>query len=579
MEQKRIGLPYVFTLAKEERGKLGLGMLLAVLSSALSLVPYMVVYQILLLIIKNEVTLHTILKWAGIGIGAAVLQAIFTALAGICSHTAAFNTMHRIKVRVLEHMSKFNLGYFQEHAPGQIKTTLFDDVDRIENFLAHSTLELAQAIVVPLMMFLFMLRLNWKMALIMLIPMILGIAIPMALMGRYPDLTDEFAGDTEKLNASANEFITVMPVIKMYHLTAEKFEQYRTALKVYTEDINLFLDEQFVSAQMLITSEDGYHFDNIKDKKTIIPVFNNSEIGDARHTRDPKVWKEDDGWYMVLGSTINNKQGKLLFFKSTDKKNWTYMNFVTKDNGFGWMWECPDYFQTDGEQILIFSPMDFNKGGKSYSDQSICMKVMFQKETCHMEMPDTYQYLDYGLDLYAPQTTVDEAGRRVLLAWLRMPKPVDGQWSGMQCIPRVIEVKNDHIYFRVHPNIRNAFSKKINSPDEADENGYRVSFSLEDGETVDIGGYQITRKGNKIHTDRGRLVDTSWEMQTEFSTPDLKDGFQIDVYVDPNLIEVFVNDGEYIISNCVYNLGTDIHQQGNVKYEMYTLEGTEVSEV
>ena len=283
--------------------------------------------------------------------------------------------------------------------------------------------------------------------------------------------------------------------------------------------------------------------------------------------------------YMVLGSTINNKQGKLLFFKSTDKKNWTYMNFVTKDNGFGWMWECPDYFQTDGEQILIFSPMDFNKGGKSYSDQSICMKVMFQKETCHMEMPDTYQYLDYGLDLYAPQTTVDEAGRRVLLAWLRMPKPVDGQWSGMQCIPRVIEVKNDHIYFRVHPNIRNAFSKKINSPDEADENGYRVSFSLEDGETVDIGGYQITRKGNKIHTDRGRLVDTSWEMQTEFSTPDLKDGFQIDVYVDPNLIEVFVNDGEYIISNCVYNLGTDIHQQGNVKYEMYTLEGTDVSEV
>ena len=235
MEQKRIGLPYVFTLAKEERGKLGLGMLLAVLSSALSLVPYMVVYQILLLIIKNEVTLHTILKWAGIGIGAAVLQAIFTALAGICSHTAAFNTMHRIKVRVLEHMSKFNLGYFQEHALGQIKTTLFDDVDRIENFLAHSTLEMAQAVVVPLMMFLFMLRLNWKMALIMLIPMILGIAIPMALMGRYPDLTDEFAGDTEKLNASANEFITVMPVIKMYHLTAEKFEQYRTALKVYTD--------------------------------------------------------------------------------------------------------------------------------------------------------------------------------------------------------------------------------------------------------------------------------------------------------------------------------------------------------
>ena len=235
MEQKRTGLSYVFTLAKEERGKLSLGMLLAVFSSALSFVPYLVVYQILLLIIKQEVTLPAMLGWAGIGIAAAVLQAILTSFAGICSHTAAFNTMHRIKVRVLEHMSKFNLGFFQEHAPGQIKTTLFDDVDRIETFLAHSTLELAQAIVVPLMMFIFMLRLNWIMALIMLVPMILGIAIPMALMGRYPDLTDEFAGDTEKLNASANEFITAMPVIKMYHLTAEKFEQYRNSLKIYTD--------------------------------------------------------------------------------------------------------------------------------------------------------------------------------------------------------------------------------------------------------------------------------------------------------------------------------------------------------
>ena len=53
----------------------------------------------------------------------------------------------------------------------------------------------------------------------------------------------------------------------------------------------------------------------------------------------------------------------------------------------------------------------------------------------------------------------------------------------------------------------------------------------------------------------------------------------IRVIADVSSVEVFVNDGEYIISNCVYNLGTDIHQQGNVKYEMYTLEGTDVSEV
>ena len=64
MEQKRTGLSYVFTLARGERGKLGVGMLLAVLCSALSLIPYLVVYQILLLIIQNEVTFGAMAMWA-----------------------------------------------------------------------------------------------------------------------------------------------------------------------------------------------------------------------------------------------------------------------------------------------------------------------------------------------------------------------------------------------------------------------------------------------------------------------------------------------------------------------------------
>ena len=101
MEQKRTGLSYVFTLARGERGKLGVGMLLAVLCSALSLIPYLVVYQILLLIIQNEVTFGAMAMWACIGIAAAIGQAILMSFAGICSHVAALNTMHKIKVKVL----------------------------------------------------------------------------------------------------------------------------------------------------------------------------------------------------------------------------------------------------------------------------------------------------------------------------------------------------------------------------------------------------------------------------------------------------------------------------------------------
>ena len=233
MEKKKTGISYVFQLAKNERRKLHLGMFLSVISAALSLVPYFIVYKILLMIFQKNISYTEILMWAGIGIVSAILQAILMSFAGILSHTAAFNTIHSIKLKVVKHISKFNLGFFQEHSPGEIKTLLFDDVDRVENFLAHSTLELAQVAVVPVIMFIFMLKLNWMMALVMLIPMILGLGIPMMLMKNYPDMSAELSKDIADLNASANEFIKVMPVIKMYHLTAEKFEQYRNSLNAY----------------------------------------------------------------------------------------------------------------------------------------------------------------------------------------------------------------------------------------------------------------------------------------------------------------------------------------------------------
>lgn len=42
--------------------------------------------------------------------------------------------------------------------------------------------------------------------------------------------------------------------------------------------------------------------------------------------------------------------------------------------------------------------------------------------------------------------------------------------------------------------------------------------------------------------------------------------------MDQNLIEVFVNEGEAVISNAVYQLGNEIKVQGNVSVAIETLE-------
>ncbi len=343
-------------------------------------------------------------------------------------------------------------------------------------------------------------------------------------------------------------------------------------LKTNPEDIHNYLEEQFEASQLTITSEDGFHFDNERGKNVVIPPMAEAEIGDRTHTRDPKVWRGRDAWYMVLGSTACRERGKLLFYRSENLTDWALAGSTFGEEGLGWMWECPDYFETPGGKVLLISPMGLETGGKNYKQLTVCMVVDFNEDTCTMEFPGTYQLLDYGQDLYAPQSTTDAEGRRVLVAWLRMPEAVEGSWSGMFCMPRVVEVQNGHIYFRVHPNVEKLYSRRIRSADQAAEAGYRVSLEPEDGETVNIGGYRISRRGDRICTDRSAVFCGHTDLPTAFETPPVKEGFHLDVYVDPHLIEVFVNRGEYVISNAVYGLSREIWADNPDRLRIDTLE-------
>lgn len=338
------------------------------------------------------------------------------------------------------------------------------------------------------------------------------------------------------------------------------------------EDIHVCLNDRFESAQLTICSEDGFHFDNTKGKKVIIPPLEDPEIGDRTHTRDPKVWRGKDAWYMVLGSLSKERKGKLLIYRSENLTDWEYKNSVTKEDGFGWMWECPDYFEVDHEKVLIFSPMGILKEKGAYENQAICTLVDFDEESCRMTIPDTYQFLDYGEDLYAPQSTVDKDGNRVVAAWLRMPKPVEGKWIGMFSLPRVVEVCKGHIYFRPHPEVKKAYSQKIDAVTKAHEGGYRISMDLQEQETIDVGGYKVFRKNGCIHTDRSEVFGDCKDYKVQFATPELKDGCHVDIYVDDNLVEVFVNDGEYVISNAVYGLKKELQTDSKEKPEIYTVE-------
>ena len=331
------------------------------------------------------------------------------------------------------------------------------------------------------------------------------------------------------------------------------------------ENINCCIDDTFTAAQLMITSEDGLKFDNITDKKTVIPPIEDKKIGDKNHTRDPKVWRGKDAWYMVLGSTVD-KNGRLLFYKSSDLKTWQYLNYCEKD-GFGWMWECPDFFEIDGKGVTIFSPMGFFNDGNGYDSVAVCMLSSFDENTGKMELSENYQLFDYGIDLYAPQSTTDKDGNRVVIAWARMPEAViteKGEWCGMMCIPRIVDIKNNHVYIRPHTNVKNSFVTKLSAPKKS---GYMLKTTLKNGESINVGGYVIKRENDKITTDRSEVFNIKGNYRLIAETPVINDGYELEIYVDEHLVEVFINNGEYVISNVVYGLTEEITGKN---YDLYS---------
>ena len=74
-----------------------------------------------------------------------------------------------------------------------------------------------------------------------------------------------------------------------------------------------------------------------------------------------------------------------------------------------------------------------------------------------------------------------------------------------------------------------------------------------------MGGYRIRWRDGRIEADRSAVFAGLQGCRLTARTPALDgDGCRLDIFVDPNLIEIFVNEGEYVLSHVVYGLGTQL---------------------
>lgn len=222
---------------KKYKFNMVIGIICSIISSVLRFVPYYSIYKIIDGIIRRDINRDLIVIQAIIILFSIILKLILDSFANISMHSAAFKIMKELRMNVIAHISKLNIGFFNSKGKGNIKTAIFDDIGRLENFIAHNILELTNAICIPIIIFVFLTILNWQMALALLIPGVLAIILPMKKMQNYPKLTEEYTKTVGKLNASTGEMILAIKTLKMFNVTAKKFGSYIESVKSFSNSL------------------------------------------------------------------------------------------------------------------------------------------------------------------------------------------------------------------------------------------------------------------------------------------------------------------------------------------------------
>ncbi|WP_110112115.1 sucrose-6-phosphate hydrolase [Bacillus sp. CGMCC 1.16541] len=332
------------------------------------------------------------------------------------------------------------------------------------------------------------------------------------------------------------------------------------------------------------------------------PAVRGVPEGYTGHVRDPKVWKENDTYYMLLGAQRENETGTLIVYESPDALNWTFKGEVkTELQNFGYMWECPDYFKLNGKDVFVFSPQGIQAEEHNYHNiyNVIYAVGTFDLDTLTFNM-EYYREIDKGFDFYAPQTFEDEHGRRLMFSWIGNPDvtyPSDEhQWAHALTLPRELSLEGNELIQKpvdelkklrdAAANFRGNLESETTYIDEATNNAYELDLTFKDVNANEFGlelfsskeesvtltfdtlkqEVRLDREGMKIQyaTEYGTVRSEAW---TSTESVDVR------VFVDKSIVEVYVNGGRTVFTSRVFpqkdsKAAIKLFAHGSVSYDL-----------
>ena len=336
---------------------------------------------------------------------------------------------------------------------------------------------------------------------------------------------------------------------------------------IYTGNVKNEKDERESYQCLAVENNDGTF-------KKLGPIIDKIPKGYTEHFRDPKVWKENENYYMVIGAQNENLLGEVLLYTSKDFKNWELIGSIYNKNDMGYMIECPDLFKLNNSTILSYSPQGLEPQGDLYNNifQSGYVVGNINYSTGDSSWGNFTEF-DRGFDFYAPQTFLDSNGRRIMYAWMGLeetnhPTMAEEGWVHALTMPRELILLDNKIIQQPLEEMKNLRESKVSYENLLLEN--KLILENVNGDSYEL-IVEFENTGNNcfgINLRKSEKEELTIKFENEKlilnrdKTPFL-DGsrackiegtkHKLHIFMDKSSVEIFYNNGAEVFSSRVFS--------------------------
>lgn len=238
-DKKRNLLSWILEFAGRKRAYFGGSVLLAIFGVLASFIPYLIIADIVKELLAGNTDwnfyLGRVILIGVCWIARVTLHTLSTSL----SHIATFNVLGGIRTQLCEKLYSIPLGSVLDDHSGTYKNIIVERVDSMETTLAHIVPEFTANLLLPLVMFVYLMALDWRLGFANLVGAVIGLICASIMMMKSRGKFELTVQKTKRLNDTAVEYINGIEVIKAFGKSKSSYEKFVIAAK---EGADCFID-------------------------------------------------------------------------------------------------------------------------------------------------------------------------------------------------------------------------------------------------------------------------------------------------------------------------------------------------